>query len=232
MQTSTEHAVVGHEQWLDARSELLRKEKEFTRLRDELSRERRALPWERVEKEYVFEGPDGRETLSDLFAGRDQLVVYHFMFAPDDDAGCKSCSFWADNFNPIIVHLNARNVTMVAISRAPLEEIERYRKRMGWSFKWLSSDDGDFNYDFAVSFRPEDEQKPLYNFGTMPPANPDREGVSVFLRDGGEIYRTYSSYARGIDLLNTAYNYLDIVPHGRGEEGQANQAWLRRHDEY
>ena len=214
MQTSTEHAVVGHDEWLAARTELLHKEKEFTRLRDELSRERRALPWERVEKEYVFDGPDGRETLADLFAGRSQLVVYHFMFAADAawDEACPHCSFWADNFNPIIVHLNARAVTMVAVSRAPLENIERYRARMGWSFKWLSSDDGDFNYDFGASFRPEERSERVFNFGTLVPGGPDREGVSVFLKDdAGQIFRTYSSHARGIDLLNTAYNYLDIV---------------------
>lgn len=236
MQTSTEHAVVGHDEWIAARTELLRKEKEFTRLRDELSRERRALPWERIETEYVFDGPDGRETLSDLFAGRGQLVVYHFMFSTDDawDEACKSCSFWADNFDRIIVHLNARDVTMVAVSRAPLENIERYRARMGWSFKWLSSDDGDFNYDLGASFRPEEQDKPVYNFGTIVPGRADREGVSVFVKDeSGQIFRTYSAFARGIDMLNTAYHYLDIVPGGRAEDAEPwNQYWVRRHDEY
>ena len=236
MQTSTEHAVVGHDEWIAARTELLGKEKEFTRLRDELSRERRALPWERVEKEYVFEGPNGRETLGDLFADRGQLVVYHFMFSPDDawDEACSSCSFWADTFDRIIIHLNARDVTMVAVSRAPLENIERYRARMGWSFKWLSSDDGDFNYDLGVSFRPDMQKEPVYNFGTTVPGRADREGVSVFARDeSGQVFRTYSAFARGIDMLNAAYQYLDIVPAGRDEDAlPSNQSWVRRHDEY
>ena len=231
----TEHDVIAHEDWIEARKELMRKEKEFTRLRDELSRERRALPWECVEKEYVFEGPDGGETLSDLFDGRSQLVVYHFMFAPDEewDEACKSCSFWADNFDPIIVHLNARDVTMVAVSRAQPEKIARYRERMGWSFKWLSSGGSDFNYDLGVSFRPEELESPVYNLGTIVPGRADREGMSVFLKDEtGAIFHTYSAYARGIDLFNTAYNYLDAVPRGRDEEGQWNQYWVRRHDEY
>jgi predicted dithiol-disulfide oxidoreductase (DUF899 family) len=227
--------VVGHDEWIAARKDLLAKEKEFTRLRDELSRARRHLPWERVEKEYVFAGPDGDETLSELFAGRGQLVVYHFMFNPDDEwkEACLHCSFWADNFNPIIVHLNARDVTMVAVSRAQLDKIDRYRARMGWSFKWLSSHGSDFNYDFGVSFNPGDYEAPVFNFDTLSPGRGDREGVSVFSKDpSGQIFRTYSTYGRGIDLLNTAYNYLDLVPNGRGEEGQSPQYWVRRHDEY
>jgi predicted dithiol-disulfide oxidoreductase (DUF899 family) len=231
----TEHDVIAHEDWIEARKELMRKEKEFTRLRDELSRERRALPWERVEKEYSFEGPDGKETLADIFDERSQLIVYHFMFDPEDewDEACKSCSFWADNFNPVIVHLNARDVSMVAVSRAQPEKIARYRERMGWSFKWLSSYGSDFNYDFGVSFRPEERDSPVYNFGTIVPGMPDREGMSVFVQDdSGAIFRTYSSYARGIDLFNTAYNYLDAVPKGRDEGDQFPQYWVRRHDEY
>ena len=229
------HDAIPHEDWIEARKKLLRTEKEFTRLRDELSRERRSLPWEPVGKEYVFEGPDGKESLAEIFDGRSQLIVYHFMFDPEDDwdEACKSCSFWADNFNPIIVHLNARDVTMVAISRAQPEKIARYRERMGWTFKWLSSFGSDFNYDFAVSFRPEDFESPVYNFGTIAPGRADREGMSVFFKDeSGVIFRTYSSYARGIDLFNTAYNYLDVVPKGRGEDGQFPQYWVRRHDEY
>jgi len=229
------HRVVDHEQWLRERRELLAQEKEFTRHRDELSRRRRELPWERVEKEYVFAGPNGPETLADLFAGRHQLVVYHFMFNPDDDwtEACKHCSFWADNFNPNVVHLAARDVSFVAVSRAQLEKIERYRTRMGWTFTWLSSHDNDFNYDFGVSFAEDEREQPVYNFGTIAPGLPDREGVSVFYKDDdGAIYRTYSTFARGIDILNTAYNYLDLVPLGRGEEGMSNQYWVRRHDEY
>ena len=160
------HKVVSHDEWLAARKQLLAKEKEFTRLRDQLSQERRELPWERVDKNYVFDGPGGKETLAQLFDGRSQLVVYHFMFDPDWDAGCPHCSFWADNFNGIPVHLNHRDVTMVAISRAPLAKLEAYRKRMGWSFKWLSSFGSDFNYDYYVSFTPEEvaKEQPYYNY--------------------------------------------------------------------
>jgi predicted dithiol-disulfide oxidoreductase (DUF899 family) len=230
-----QHAIVDHDQWTEARRALLAREKEFTRLRDELSLERRRLPWERVEKEYVFDGPDGKETLAELFDGRSQLVVYHFMFNPDHDwdEACKHCSFWADSFDPVIVHLNARDVTMVAISRAELEKIERYRLRMGWSFKWLSSHDSGFNYDFGASFVDEDRDRPVYNFHTVAPGFPDREGISVFVRDeSGRIFHAYSTYARGIDMLNTAYHYLDLVPNGRGEDGRPPQYWVRRHDEY
>jgi len=232
MASVTEHAIVGHEEWVEARKALLAREKEFTRARDELSRQRRELPWERVEQEYVFEGPGGEETLADLFDGRSQLVVYHFMFGAEDDAGCKSCSFWADNFNPNVIHLNARDVSFVAISRAPLEKLLAYRERMGWSFKWVSSADTDFNYDFGVSFAPDDRSSPVYNYGSLSPGIADREGMSVFFKDeNGDVFHTYSSYARGIDLLNTAYNYLDLVPKGR-DEGDRGQAWVRRHDEY
>ena len=226
------HEVVGHEEWLEQRKELLAKEKEFTRLRDELSRQRRELPWERVEQEYVFTGPHGKETLADLFDGRTQLVVYHFMFGPEDDAGCKSCSFWADNFDPIVVHLNARDVTLVAVSRAPYDRLAEYRERMGWSFRWLSSAETEFNFDYGVSFPPADQESPVYNYGGLSPRGAEREGMSVFYRDeSGSVFHTYSSYARGIDLLNTAYNYLDLVPKGR-DEGGRGQSWVRRHDEY
>jgi predicted dithiol-disulfide oxidoreductase (DUF899 family) len=227
------HEVVAHEAWVEARSALLAEEKDFTRRRDQLSRRRRELPWESVEKEYAFDGPDGKETLADLFAGRSQLIVYHFMFEPDVDEGCPSCSFWADNFDPIIVHLNARGTTMVAISRAPYPTLTAYRERMGWSFKWLSSGGNDFNADFGVYFEPGREEEQVYNYGTLVPGRPDREGLSVFLRDdSGAIFHTYSAYARGIDLVNTAYNYLDLVPRGRDEEGNFSQYWVRRHDRY
>jgi predicted dithiol-disulfide oxidoreductase (DUF899 family) len=230
----TRHSVVSHEQWIAARSAFLAKEKEFTRLRDKLDQQRRELPWEAVTKNYVFDGPDGRQTLGDLFEGRSQLIVYHFMFAPDWDAGCPHCSFWADNFNPNVVHLNQRDVTMVAISRAPYRKIAEYEKRMGWSFKWLSSLDTDFNFDFQASFRPEDLKKGtvFYNFKEQKESSSEREGASVFYRDAsGKIFHTYSTYARGIDLLNTAYNYVDLMPKGR-DEGNRSQFWVRRHDEY
>ena len=227
------HEVVPHEAWVEARAALLAEEKEFTRRRDELSRHRRELPWEAVEKQYVFDGPDGRQSLADLFAGRNQLIVYHFMFEPDVDEGCPSCSFWADNFDPIIVHLNARDTTMVAISRAPYPALAAYRDRMGWSFKWLSSGENDFNADFGVYFEPAHQNEQVYNYGTLVPGRPDREGLSVFFKDdAGTVFHTYSAYARGIDLVNTAYNYLDLVPRGRDEEGEFSQYWVRRHDSY
>jgi len=224
-------SVVGHDEWLEARKQLLAKEKEFTRARDELTRQRQALPWEPVENDYVFDGPNGNETLADLFDGRSQLIVYHFMFAPEDDAGCKSCSFWADNFNPNVIHLNARDVSFAAVSRAPLDKLEAYRERMGWNFHWVSSGATDFNFDYGVSFKPEQQGDDVYNYGTLAPRIADREGLSIFARQDGSIFHTYSAYARGIDLVNTAYNYLDLVPRGR-DEGDQGQAWVRRHDEY
>jgi predicted dithiol-disulfide oxidoreductase (DUF899 family) len=224
-------SVVGHDEWLEARKQLLAKEKEFTRARDELTRQRQALPWESVENDYVFDGPNGNEALADLFDGRSQLIVYHFMFAPEDDVGCKSCSFWADNFNPNVIHLNARDVSFAAVSRAPLDKLEAYRERMGWNFHWVSSGATDFNFDYGVSFKPEQQGEDVYNYGTLAPRIADREGLSIFAREDGSIFHTYSAYARGIDLVNTAYNYLDLVPRGR-DEGDQGQAWVRRHDEY
>ena len=224
-------SVVGHDEWLEARKQLLAKEKEFTRARDELTRQRQALPWEPVENDYVFDGPNGNEALADLFDGRSQLIVYHFMFAPEDDVGCKSCSFWADNFNPNVIHLNARDVSFAAVSRAPLDKLEAYRERMGWNFHWVSSGATDFNFDYGASFKPEQQREDVYNYGTLAPRIADREGLSIFAREDGSIFHTYSAYARGIDLVNTAYNYLDLVPRGR-DEGDQGQAWVRRHDEY
>ena len=231
-----EHEVVSSDRWLEARKELLIKEKEFTRLRDRLSQQRRDLPWEVVDKEYVFEGPSGRKTLPELFDGRSQLVVYHFMFEPGWDEGCPHCSFWADSFDRIIVHLNHRDATMIAVSRAPFPKLEAYAERMGWSFNWLSSLQSDFNYDFHVSFTPEEvaAEEALYNFTRQDPGGEDREGVSVFYKDArGDVFHTYSAYARGIDILNAAYHYLDLVPKGRDEAGHDGpQFWVRRHDEY
>jgi predicted dithiol-disulfide oxidoreductase (DUF899 family) len=230
------HRVVSREEWLSARTAFLAKEKEFTRLRDELSRERRALPWVKVEKTYLFDAPGGPETLADLFDSKSQLVVYHFMFSPASDEGCRHCSFWADNFNGIGVHLKYRDVTLVAVSRAPLERIEAFRKRMGWDFKWVSSNRNDFNYDYHVSFTPDQIRNGavFYNYARTKMDMSDREGVSVFYKDGsGRIFHTYSSYARGIDVLNGAYHFLDLVPKGRDEEGLSfSQAWVRHHDRY
>jgi predicted dithiol-disulfide oxidoreductase (DUF899 family) len=229
----SEHRVVSHDEWLAARKAFLIKEKEFTRLRDQLSQQRRDLPWEKVDKNYLFDAPNGKESLADLFAGKSQLIVYHFMFAPEATQGCSSCSFWADNFNDIIIHLKQRDVTMLAISLAPVEKLEAFKKRMGWSFKWVSSGQTDFNYDYHASFRPEDIANGTaeYNYTQSPGNHPNREGVSVFYKDdNGDIYHTYSAYARGIDLVNTAYNYLDLVPKGRDE--QSNLNWVRFHDKY
>jgi predicted dithiol-disulfide oxidoreductase (DUF899 family) len=230
------HPVVSHEEWLSTRTAFLAREKEFTQLRDELSRQRRELPWEKVDKQYVFDGPNGKETLSELFENRSQLVVYHFMFPPEDNEGCPHCSFWADNFNGIGVHLNHRDVTFVAISRAPLAKIEQFKQRMGWSFKWVSSFQSDFNYDYQASFPPDAVQRGavFYNYRQMDTGMMDREGASVFYKDeNGAVFHTYSCYARGIDMLNGTYHFLDLVPKGRDEQGLDDpQAWVRHHDKY
>jgi predicted dithiol-disulfide oxidoreductase (DUF899 family) len=228
------HRVVSNEQWLAQRKALLDKEKAFTKLRDELSAERRALPWVRVEKNYVFDSDKGKISLADLFEGKSQLIVYHFMFHPDWEAGCKSCSFWADTYDPTVVHLNHRDVNLVVISRAPLERLDAYKRRMGWSFKWVSCLHNNFNYDFGVSFTPDDLKKTdnNYNFGTRRFTMEEAPGLSVFYKDtDGTIYRTYACYARGLDMLNSAYQYLDLVPKGRDEQS-GPMSWLRRHDEY
>lgn len=229
-----EHKIVSESEWLEARKQFLIKEKEFTRLRDQLSQQRRDLPWKAVDKKYIFGGPNGKQTLQELFDGRSQLIVYHFMFDPDWEAACPHCSFWADNFNEIMVHLNNRDVTMIAVSHAPYDKISEYKKRMGWNFKWVSSHDTDFNFDYHVSFTPKelDEKQAFYNFKLQDSFDSEREGVSVFYKDQtGRVFHTYSTYARGIDILNTAYNYLDLTPKGRDENGQG-QFWVRRHNEY
>ena len=231
-----EHRIVTGNEWTEARRQLLQKEKEFTRARDELSAARRALPWERVEKEYMFETPRGRASLSGLFDGRRQLVVYHFMLGPDWEEGCKSCSFWADNFNGIDVHLRHRDVTLLAVSRAPFAKIEAYRRRMGWTFPWASSYGTDFNFDYRVSFRPEDVAagKAQYNYALTQTSMSELPGISVFFRDdAGAVFHTYSCYSRGLDMLNGAYHFLDITPKGRDEDGlPQSMAWVRRHDQY
>jgi predicted dithiol-disulfide oxidoreductase (DUF899 family) len=227
--------VVSREEWLRARLELLAAEKEFTRQRDALTRRRMALPWERVEKSYRFEGPNGALSLADLFDGRSQLIVYHFMFGPDWEEGCKSCSFWADNFDGIPIHLNHRDVTFTAVSRAPLAKINAYKKRMGWSFPWVSSYGSDFSYDFHVSFTEEQlaAGKVDYNYGLVE-GYEELPGLSVFSKDErGEVFHTYSCYARGIDMVNGAYQFLDLVPKGRDEDDlEFSMEWVRRHDQY
>lgn len=230
------HQVVSHEDWLAARTAYLAKEKAFTRLRDELSAERRTLPWERVEKEYLFESLSGKQSLADLFAGKEQLVVYHFMFGPDWEEGCPSCSFWADNFNGIGVHLQHRDTTLVAVSRAPIERLVAYRQRMGWTFPWYSSLHNDFNFDYQVSFLPDPAKQGeyMYNYRKGEFGGEEAPGISVFYRDvDGAIYHTYSTYGRGLDMLNGAYHFLDLTPKGRDEVGLPwPMAWLRRHDQY
>ena len=230
-----DHAVVSHDRWIAARTKLLAKEKELTRAKDEVNRLRRALPWERVDKTYVFEGPDGKQTLAELFGAKSQLFVYHFMFGPEDQEGCPSCSFWADHYDGAGLHLPHRDVSFVAVSRAPFDKTERYKRRMGWRFKWVSSASTDFNYDLGVSFSPEQLERRalLYNVGTANPGMPDREGASVFYQDrSGAVFHTYSCYARGIDTLNGTYNMLDLVPKGRDEDPDDVQSWVRHHDRY
>ncbi len=232
----TDHTIVSHEEWTAARRRLLAREKELQRLRDELAAERRALPWERVEKRYVFDGPRGQETLADLFEGRSQLVVYHFMFAPDWETGCKSCSFWADNYNGIVDHLKQRDVSLAAISRAPLAKLQGFAKRMGWGFKWVSSGNTDFNYDLHVSFRPDDvaRGKTEYNYLPYDRAMSDLPGFSVFYKDAdAAIFHTYSTYARGLDPMNAAYQLLDLTPKGRDEGSLPSpMSWVKLHDLY
>ena len=230
------HKIVSREKWLEARKAHLAKEKEFTRLRDELSRQRRELPWVKVEKNYVFDGPKGKETLADLFDGRGQLIVYHFMLGPGWKEGCKSCSFVSDHIDGAVVHLAQRDVTLLAISRAPLPEIEAFKKRMGWRFKWVSSYGNDFNFDYHVSFTKDEmaKGKVYYNYEIQEFGSEEGPGVSVFYKDGaGDIFHTYSSYARGLDMLVGAYNYLDLVPKGRDEDALSfTMAWVRHHDKY
>ena len=229
-----EHKVVSHEDWLAARMALLEKEKTFTRQREEMKALQRALPWERVTKAYIFDGPRGTETLGDLFDGRSQLVIYHFMFHPADAAGCPHCSLRADGFAGIGVHLNHRDVTMAVVSRAPYAKLAAYRERMGWPFKWVSSGESDFNRDYQVSFTPDEvaAKRAVYNYGVRDPRAREREGHSIFYKDeAGAIFHTYSCYDRGNDKLNVHYHYLDLVPKGRDEDGRGPY-WVRRRDEY
>lgn len=232
----TTHQTVSRDEWLQARRDLLAKEKAFTKLRDQLSADRRAMPWVKVE-DYVFDGPSGKVRLSDLFRGESQLIIYHLMFNPSWESACKSCSFWADNFANIIVHLNARDTNLAAVSRAPLEKLQAFKKRMGWNFEWVScGSEGKFNHDFGTAFTREEIDRPdhNYNYGSTHFGIEDAPGISVFFKDAdGSLYHTYSCYSRGLDMLNGAYHYLDIVPMGRDEEGlKPHMAWVRLHDEY
>lgn len=231
-----EHTVVSETEWLAARKGLLAREKEFTRLRDELNRQRRELPWVKVEREDTFDGPEGKKTLSELFGDKSQLIVYHFMFSPEWKEGCRHCSFWADHYDATIPHLRRRDVSFVVISRAPLSTITPFQQRMGWKFRWLSSGNTDFNYDFQASFRPEDIKRGsvFYNYKTGAMDSTDREGISVFYKDEtGAIFHTYSCYARGIDMVNTTYHLLDLVPKGRDEDPpNFPQDWVHYHDRY
>jgi predicted dithiol-disulfide oxidoreductase (DUF899 family) len=223
-------------EWLAARTELLKKEKEFTQLRDQLSRQRRELPWEKVEKNYVFEGPNGKETLSDLFGGRSQLMVYHFMFGPEWKEGCQSCSMEADHIDGVLPHLAARDVRLIVVSRAPWVQIQAFQKRMGWGFHWVSSYGNDFNYDYNVSFTKEQVAKGEmeYNYTKQKFPSDEGPGASAFFKvAGGSVFHTYSTYGRGLDMLLGVYNWLDLAPKGRDEQGLAfTMAWVRHHDKY
>jgi predicted dithiol-disulfide oxidoreductase (DUF899 family) len=230
------HPVVSRDRWLAERKTLLAREKELTRLRDQVARERRALPWVRIEKNYVFDTPEGRRTLAELFEGRRQLLVQHFMLAPGWEEGCPSCSYMADHSDGANVHLAQRDVTLLAVSRAPLAEIERFRRRMGWHFKWASSHGSDFNRDFGVTFTPEEVARGEvdYNFGKWPFPHEELPGVSVFYKDdAGEVFHTYSTYGRGVEVMMGTYNLLDLTPKGR-DEGHLSHtmAWVRHHDRY
>ncbi len=228
--------IVPRDEWLEARKVLLQEEKDFTRLRDALSQKRRQLPWVKVDSEYLFEDLNGKLSLADLFEDKSQLIIYHFMYGPDWDEGCPSCSFWADNFNGIDIHLRHRDANMVVVSRASLVQLQAYRKRMGWDFKWVSSLGNDFNYDYHVSFTAAEMEKAemFYNFKIESFPADEAAGISVFYRSPeGGVFHTYSCYARGLDMLNGAYHYLDLLPKGRDEDDlDFTMAWLRRRDAY
>jgi predicted dithiol-disulfide oxidoreductase (DUF899 family) len=226
--------IVSHEEWLKARQDLLAAERELTHHRDALTRRRMAMPWERVQKSYVFEAPEGRRTLAELFDGRRQLMVQHFMLGPGWKQGCPSCSFMADHTDGMNVHLAHRDVTFLAVSRAPLAEIERFRSRMGWRFKWVSSHGSDFNYDFGVSFTPEEKTKGqvCYNYALQSFESEELPGISVFYKDdAGDVFHTYSTYRRGVEAMMGTYSLLDLTPKGR-DERDGPMAWVRHHDRY
>ncbi len=232
----TDHKVVSQEEWVKARVAFMAKEKEFTHQREKLAEERRQLPWVKIDKDYTFQSDSGTETLSDLFQGRSQLVVYHFMFGPDWQEGCKSCSFWADNYNGSIEHLAARDVSLVAVSVGPLAKLNEFQQRMGWNFKWVSSAQTDFSKDFHVWASPEEIENgtTFYNFKKGNHYGEHMPGMSVFATDkDGQIFHTYSCYARGLDPVNSTYQILDLTPKGRDEkELPFPMAWVNHHDKY
>jgi predicted dithiol-disulfide oxidoreductase (DUF899 family) len=232
---TAQHIVGNEDEHRAARLALLAREKELNRRRDELAAERRLLPWVPVTKEYQFEGIHGRLAMRDLFDGRSQLIVYHFMFGPDWDEGCPSCSFWADSFGGMPVHLAHRDASLVAVSRAPFAQIDAYRWRMGWSFPWVSSAGSDFNFDYGVSFTPEQRAAGAeYNYRQFPDLGDELPGLSVFAMDeASQVFHTYSTYGRGLDPINSGYQLLDLAPKGRDEQDLPwTMAWLRRHDSY
>jgi predicted dithiol-disulfide oxidoreductase (DUF899 family) len=227
--------IVSRDEWLAARKKLLTKEKQLTREHDAVAAERRQLPWVRVEKKYVFDSPNGKKTLADLFDRRSQLVVYHFMFGPEWQEGCPSCSFNMDHTDPALVHLAQRDVSFAAISRVPISKIEAFKKRMGWKFNWVSSNGTDFNYDYHVSFTPEQQAGEVdYNYELTQFPSTEAPGISVFYKDkDGNIFHTYSAFARGTESTMNTYNYLDYVPKGRDEDNLPfTMSWLRHHDRY
>ncbi|HLY53220.1 MAG TPA: thioredoxin family protein [Steroidobacteraceae bacterium] len=231
MSNIANHPVVSPEQWVTERKKLLAREKELTRFRDQIARERRALPWVRIEKSYAFDTAAGPRTLGDLFQGRRQLLVQHFMLAPGWEEGCRSCSYMADHTDGMLVHLAARDVTFIAISRAPLAEIERFRRRMGWKFPWASSCGSDFNHDFQVSFK-EGRGPVYYNYDLQPFQCEELPGISVFYKDdAGQVFHTYSAYGRGVEAMMGTYTLLDLTPKGRDED-EGPMAWVRYHDRY
>ena len=232
-----QHKVVSHDEWIAARKAYLVEEKAFSRARDALARKRRELPWEKVERKYVFDTPQGKQSLAELFGGKSQLIIYHFMLGPGWEAGCSSCSFLADHFDGAVVHLAQRDVSFVVVSRAPLAEIETFKRRMGWRFNWVSSFSNDFNSDYQVSFTPEEKAsgKVFYNYEFIESfPSEERPGASVFYKNAaGEILHTYSTYGRGLDILIGTYHFLDLAPKGRDEDGLAwSMAWVRHHDRY
>jgi predicted dithiol-disulfide oxidoreductase (DUF899 family) len=231
-----EPKVVSESEWLAARKELLAAEKEFTRLRDAISAKRRQLPWVKVTKPYVFDGPAGKVSLAELFRDRSQLIVYHFMLGPDWEQGCPSCSYLGDHFGGSLVHLNARDIAFAAVSRASMPQIAAFKQRMGWQFPWVSSFNNDFNFDYHVSFSKEElaSGNVYYNYGMQPFGAEEAPGLSVFFKSAdGEIFHTYSTYGRGLDILLGAYNFMDMAPKGRDEDGlKFSMAWVRHHDRY
>jgi predicted dithiol-disulfide oxidoreductase (DUF899 family) len=223
------------DQWIEARTKLLDLEKALNRQRDELAKQRRRMPWVRVDKDYRFEDAEGQHTLGDLFDGHTQLLVYHFMFGADWDEGCPSCSFWADGFDGTVVHLAHRDVSLICVSRAPYSKLEAYRTRMGWTFPWFSSEPSDFNFDFGVSFTPDQQERGAsYNFVHVDHPSDELPGISAFAKDeSGNVFHTYSTYSRGLDPINPAYQLLDLTPRGRDEDNlNWSMEWLRRHDAY